>query len=151
MTGRQKLILVLMGLLDLAVVLALGSVVLLSQQRQHPPDSGSAVDATCATALRQKLPPTWQPLVSGGPTVLTIALSPEAGDGQAFWKVLDALKVSAPLSCTVPQTITLLITGADAGDVAQIGGDDFRAWQQGQLSDAELSRRARYRHLTRHP
>ncbi len=149
MTGRQKWILALMGLLDLAVVIMLGSVVLLAQHT--PPVTEMPPTASCGVMIGQSLPDTLHPQVSVASSTLTIALAPDSGDTQTFWEVLDVLATLSFSRCPTPKTILIILKWPEGNDIARIDGDDFRAWAEGQLSDMELAEKARYRHFTAHP
>ncbi len=159
MTKRQKFILILFALLDVAVIVMLGSLIYLEL---HPRpvlradispcaqqllaefdamDPQIAWDATNALHLALTLPPPNDNGASG-------ELPPSA---QALWPILDALATQFSADCPASRQVTIHLTAREAAGVAhhvaQIDGATLTAWRDGDLSDADFAAQARYRRI----
>ncbi|MFP4394757.1 MAG: hypothetical protein ACLFTI_05785 [Anaerolineales bacterium] len=157
MTKRQKLILILFALLDVAVIVMLGS---LAYLQLHPPPVIRADISPCAQQLLVEFE-TLDPRIAWDATnALHLSLTlPSSGDAsgelppsaQALWPILDVLAAQLPADCPAPSQATIYLAVREvagvAHHVAQIDGATLTAWRDGDLSDAAFAARARYRRI----
>lgn len=160
MTKRQKLILILFALLDVAFIVMLGSFIYL---QLHPPPPQPVIRADlspCAQRLLAEFGALNPRIAWDATNALQLALAPPPpddafGDGsaaaQALWPILDALAAQLAEDCPAPSQVTIYLTARDASGVthhvAQIDGAKLAAWRDGDLSDALFATEARYRKL----
>ncbi len=157
MTKRQKLILILFALLDVAVIAMLGS---LAYLELHPQPVLRADISPCVQQLLAEFDPLAPQIAWDATNALHLALtSPPAGDTaedappsvQALWPILDTLATRLPAECPAPSRVTIHLAARDASGVthhvAQIDGATLTAWRDGDLSDATFAAQARYRKL----
>lgn len=162
MTRQQKLILVVLGILDIAVIALLGSAVIRSLPPATPTVSPIALQASpCAQRMIETF--TAMPPFDGGvPTVawdahqLSLALdagyttpAPPKDSAQLLWTALDGIATSLQAGCTLPETVTVTVIAHGTVEthrfLAQLRGADVESWLAGDLSDVALAATARYR------
>ncbi|NBD35223.1 MAG: hypothetical protein GVY30_04395 [Chloroflexi bacterium] len=157
MTKRQKFILILLALLDVAVIVMLGSLIYLEL---HPRPVLRADLSPCAQQLLAEFG-AMDPQIAWDATnalhlALTLPISDKAsGDvapsAQALWPILDALAEHFSADCPAPRQVTIRLAVRDASGVthhvAQIDGATLTAWREGDLSDANFAAQARYRRI----
>jgi hypothetical protein len=152
MTNRQKLILIVLGVLDLIVIAGLVIIVVRQTRQIARPAVTLPLDDPCAEALLSAMVTTdravtvaWSPDVAH----LTVDLTAERRDTpgeQHLWIILDAIPAPLPASCPVPETILLSVQVPSGGrHTVQIDGEDLANWLAGVHSDEDLVNRARYR------
>jgi len=159
MTRRQKSILLILGILDIAVITLLASVVL----RNLPPAPNVSPINVQASPCEQQLvaaltdPP---PFAEGIPRVawndqqLDIALQvrPSTDSPQHLWTVLDIIAEVARADCALPATVTIAINAHSETEtqqfLAQLPGDAIEGWLTGALSEENLAAQAHYRQTT---
>ena len=157
MTKRQKLILILFALLDVAVIVMLGS---LAYLQLHPPPVIRADISPCTQQLLAEFEALDPRIAWDATNALHLALTlPSSGDAsgelppsaQALWPILDALATQLPADCPAPSQVTINLTVREATGViyhvAQIDGATLTAWREGDLSDADFAGQARYRRI----
>ena len=151
MTVRQRIILIVLGVLDLAVIAALATVVVTQSAAPPMPTAPAPIPVDpCVDALLQAMAGTagtatvaWT-AQSAQITVYTEATAepPE----QRLWDLLDELPAPLPSICPVPETVTLHLAPSGEGiHTAQLEGRALAAWLAGATSDAELAGTSRYR------
>jgi hypothetical protein len=157
MTKRQKFILILLALLDVAVIGMLGSLIYLEL---HPRPVLRADISPCVQQLLVEFD-AMDPQIAWDRTnalhlALTLPIYDEAsGDvapaPQAIWPILDALAEQFLADCPTPRQVTIHLTVREATGVthhvAQIDGATLTAWREGDLSDAAFAAQARYRRI----
>lgn len=162
MTRTQKLMLLILGVLDLAVIGALAGIVI---------HTASQVPAL-PTVVRVQVSPCAQKLLDAGaalpapfdsaPTVawdsaqLYVTLhasystgAPPEESAQLLWTALDSIAAVLRDGCAVPQTITIALTAQGETEtlhyLAQLAGDDIAAWMAGALPEADLAAHSHFR------
>jgi hypothetical protein len=151
MTGKQKAILIGLGILDLLVVLGLGVIVIGGSQSAVDPAPNPAKADACSDALLADLTKTGGSVVlawSGTTAHVTIRCEapPTGPPEQYLWTVLDSFPTPLPTPCPVPETvlISVLMPGQQI-HTAKLAGSDLAAWLRGTQSDGDLATRALYR------
>ncbi len=158
MNRRQKRILIIFGIVDLIVVIALG-VTLGHDLWSSSPIRTDFLPAACPQGLLQALPPSLQPAVAWTPDRLDLTLNahyaaptPPAETPQLLWKALDGIAAMLRLGCPAPAQVTIRLTANGETitqyHIVQLDGAELAAWAAGTLSEAELATRAAYRQLS---
>lgn len=152
MTRRQKLILIVLGVLDLIVIAGLATIVVRQTNQMVKPAAIVLPDDPCAEALLSALVTTdravtvaWTPDVAHLRVDLATAQRDIPGE-QYLWITLDALPAPLPTSCPIPKTMLLSIyVPSGEHHTAQIDGHSLVYWLAGVHSDEVLASHARYR------
>lgn len=149
----KKLVLLALGVVDIAVVGVLGYIVWQTQQPQPTPTPSFA---PCAQLVLDQLPGHLSPTATWTAERLDLRLTawyevprPPRSSGQLLWTALDALPEAVRVGCTLPSKIVVVVTGhgtqATVGHIAELDGEDIMAWSQGQLDEEVLAKRGDYR------
>lgn len=151
MTVRQRIILIILGILDLAVIAALTTVVVTQSSAPSTPTAPAPITfSPCVDTLLQAMSGT-----SGTATVTWTAQSAQITvhtetavepPEQHLWDLLDELPAPLPSICPVPEIVTLhLVPSGESIHTAQFEGRTLTAWLAGATSDTELAGASRYR------
>ncbi len=164
MTRLQKLILVILGILDVAVIALLASVVI-QNLPPTPTMSPIVVQASPCTHRLVELFSAATSFADGIPIVAwddqQLALSlrvvhpaatPPEDSAQHLWTALDTIAKIAPEGCPLPETVTIAINAHGESEthqfLVQLAGADIENWLAGNLTEEALATRARYRQTT---
>ena len=164
MTRKQKLILIILGVLDIAVITLLANVVIRSLS-PTPAASPIVVQASPCEQRLIELAATTPPFTAGIPKVawnnrqLTIALrvmystaTPPKDSAQLLWTALDTLAKVVREGCALPETIIITIDAYAETEtqqfLVQLAGADIKDWLAGVLSEEALAAQAHYRQTT---
>ncbi len=160
MTLKQKRLLILVGVLNILIVIALISVVF-AHTRPQPAPSRQLLP--CTTALLTTLPASLHPNVSWEATELYISLTAEYAistppdeSAQLLWAVLDQITDVVTSGCPSPTQITVLLEArgqtSSLHHQARITGETLSSWMSGNLTSDALAANAQYRVSSRpHP
>lgn len=156
MTRQQKWILLVLGIVNLGVLVGVGGIVLhdlYTPLSIIAPLTGEA--SVCEQQVLAVFSPALRPTVAWTSRQLTlqlqVAASPQPDSAQYLWLALDTLAPILRDACAPPETVILAVSvgteGAAHRHLAQFSGEDLAAWGGGSLSEADLTARARYRHI----
>ncbi len=165
MTRRQKLILIILGILDVAVIALLGSAVVRSLPPTTPTVSPIAVQISPCEQKMLETFSTTPPFADGVPTVawsnkqlhlsLHVAYKasvPPEDSAQYLWTALDSIAEIVQEGCTLPEKVTISIIAQGEAEthqfLVQLAGSDIKGWLAGALSDEALAALAHYRQTT---
>jgi len=159
MKRRQKVTLLVLGLLVLIVVSGLGAYIW-----SHSKSAAVMVRplSPCPTIVLGEIPAILSPAVAWESEQLHITLTafyavpaPPASSAQLLWTALDGLGRAARTGCVVPPQVTLVVhthgTQESVSQVAIFHGEDVTGWAQGTLSSEQLAARAAYRQIKDSP
>lgn len=151
MTRRQKLVLIVLAVLNLAVIGAMGSYVVITTRRA---DTASVDPNPCADALLPRMG-TWAAsmAVDWSPDAAYVELThptPSVANAPAdlVWDALDHLPADLAEICPEPDSVTLTVhTGSPAtqSQTVLVDGALLLDWLAGRISDDDLAAQARYR------
>ncbi len=157
MNRRQKNALIIFGILDLLVFLAIGWVAWpYVQDSFTTPTSDSPA---CAYWVFNNLPPELEGAAAWKTDHLYLSLhattpfpQPPPEGEQLLWKGLDAVAAAMQSGCPTPTRISIFmnVEGQSSADqyVVHLAGADVKAWADNMLSMEELAARAAYRVFT---
>ncbi|MBN1874111.1 MAG: hypothetical protein JXA33_07760 [Anaerolineae bacterium] len=160
MTQQQKRILLAWVLLDIAVIVWLGSFiarsVLTPTTETIKPFLGYTPPTPCEQVILDTLPATAHPVINWATQALHIRLeityrasTPPLESTQMLWTMLDSLNPVVTMGCTLPPSLTLtLVTHGETQTIQHIvrlPGDQVMAWIQGNLTEDTLTAQAIYR------
>ncbi len=149
----QTLVLLVLGLLDLAVIGLLGVTV---RRAQQPPPPLELSFAPCADLALENLPGQLSPTAHWTSHRLDLRLTawydvpaPPESSGQLLWTALDALPAAFDTGCPPPAEVVMVITAhgtlTTQGHIATFDGQDVAAWSEGRLDEEVLVERGNYR------
>ncbi len=162
MTRKQKIVLIILGVLDVSVIAALAGIVIHSM-RPTPvaPTPVPAYLSACEQKMLDTLagmpaPLTETPIVAWDEAYLYVTLkvayataTPPEGTAQLLWTALDSIATVLHNECAVPQTITIALTAqgqaATTHYLAQLAGQDVAAWMAGTLPEEDLAAQSHFR------
>lgn len=168
MTRKQKLILIVLGVLDLVVIGVLAAVVFRTMPSAPapaaPPDVVQAQFSPCMQKMLDACDALPAPFsdtatVAWDTTQLYITLdaryptaTPPPESAQLLWTALDELSAVLLSGCYIPETITIALTAhgsVGTGQyLAQLAGQDVAAWMAGTLSEESLAAQSHFRQTT---
>jgi hypothetical protein len=158
MTARQKAVLIVLGILDIAVIVGLAAVVVSHSRPTTDPGPIVVPDDPCAQELLDALAVPGQSVTvawrneAAYVTVSLHNLPSEAFAEQHIWLVLDRLPAPLPQPCPLPESVTLSVSSPQGIiHTVKLKGSDLAAWLAGSHSDADLAARALYRSLHSRP
>ena len=167
MTRKQKLILIILGVLDFIVISALIAIVVHTSNTRaiHSiPAASPNVQAQlspCTRAMLETcaalpLPFDNAPAVAWDATHLYVTLratypaaTPPQESAQLLWTALDAIAAVLQNGCTTPETITIALAAYGNAEsvqyLAQFAGSDVAVWVEGTLPEDALAAQSRFR------
>ncbi len=169
MTRKQKLILIIFGIVDLGVMMALAGIILRTSHAYPAPPTLTPTPLTAHTyisACEQNVLDTFAqtpvgetPAVAWDATQLYVTLkvvypttAPPTESVQLLWTALDNLVPPLSDGCPLPSTIIIALTAqgtlSTTSYLVQFDGEDFAAWMAGTLAEADLAAQARFRQST---
>lgn len=166
MTRKQKLILIILGVLDLVVIGAL-AVIIVRTMTATPATPPAVVQAEVSPCMQRMLdacnalpiPFSDTATVAWDTTQLYITLqavypfaAPPSESAQLLWVALDEIAVVLRSGCYIPETITITLTAHGNVEtvryLAQLAGQDVAAWMAGTLSEENLAAQSHFRQTT---
>lgn len=163
MTRKQKIVLLILGVLDIGVIAALAGIVIHSM-RPTPvtptPITLSACEQNMLNALAaMPAPLTDAPSVAWDNAHLYVTLhiayhsaTPPEESAQVLWTALDSMAAVLRDDCAIPPAITIALTAQGEAQtihyLAQISGQDVADWMAGTLAEQDLAARAHFRQTT---
>lgn len=162
MTQKQKIILIILGVLDVSVIAALAGIVIHST-RPTPiaPTPIPAYLSACEQHMLDVLAGMPAPLgetsvLAWDDTQLYVTLkagyqtaTPPEESAQLLWAALDSIAAVLRDGCAVPQTITIALTVQGETQtvhyLAQLAGQDVAAWMAGTLPEEDLAAQSHFR------
>lgn len=158
MTTKQKVVLIVLAILDVAVVTGLGAIMVSRSRPSADPAPILPAEDPCAEALLSALATTgdattvaWTREAAHLSVAQSTVVSTVPAE-QYLWTVLDSLPAPLPVVCPLPETVTISVH-APEGTVhtTRLNGSDLAAWLAGTQSDQDLAARALYRSLPSQP
>lgn len=157
MTRKQKGVLLILGMLNLIVILGVGSIILHDAWQTisaPPPPLVMVTPTACEQQLLAAFPATMHPASTWTQQQLMVQLalaeSPGPENAQHLWAVLDTLAAIFQEDCPVPETVVIAVSvGSEIQHrhLVQLSGTDIAAWLAGDLSEDALAAQSRYRHI----
>jgi hypothetical protein len=162
MTRKQKIVLIVLGVLDVGVIAALAGIVIHSM-RPTPaaPTPVPAYLSACEQSMLDALATmpaslSETPIVAWDDAHLYVTLqavyptaTPPDESAQLLWMALDSIAAVLLDGCTVPPTITIALTAQGQTEtthyLAQLAGQDMTAWMAGTLPEADLAAQSHFR------
>jgi hypothetical protein len=168
MTRKQKLILIILGVLNLVVIGALAVIIgrAMTATPTTPPAVVQAQISPCMQRILDTVNALPEPFraaprnnaatVAWDTTQLYITLyavypsaTPPPESAQLLWTALDEVKAVLLSGCYIPDTITIALTAHGNAEtvqyLAQLAGQDVAAWMAGTLSEENLAAQSRFR------
>ncbi|HQI86695.1 MAG TPA: hypothetical protein PKV20_19160, partial [Anaerolineae bacterium] len=165
MTRKQRLILILLGVLDVSVIALLAGIVIHDTRTVPAAPTPTLVRiSACEQKMLDALagmpaPLSDTPAVAWDEMQLYITLkatyptaTPPEASAQLLWTTLDRLASVLQDECTVPETISIALTAQGTTNnvhyLAQLAGRDVIAWMEGTLPEEDLAAQSRFRKST---
>ncbi len=174
MTRLQKVIIVVLGVLNIVVIVVLGNIVVWNMLKPRADvatleTSRAVSDAQrhvgyCPDTVIASLPLYLHPMVDWEGQQLQIVLQdvytttiPPATSVQHLWTAMDAVAAALRAGCAPPSTITLAMRAQGHfgpngvteihHHIAKLKGQDVMAWTVGTLSNEALANQTAYRQI----
>ncbi|HQE92743.1 MAG TPA: hypothetical protein PLH19_08335 [Anaerolineae bacterium] len=162
MTRKQRIVLIILGILDVSVIAALaGSVVHSIRSTPTAPTPAPLYLSACEQSMLNTLaampaPLGEMPMVAWDEGNLYVSLravyptaTPPEESAQLLWTTLDSMATVLRQGCTIPSTITIALTACGQTEtihyLAQLAGQDMAAWMAGTLSEEDLAAQSHFR------